>query len=129
MFNFFSNFSVSCPTRKFKAFLKILFFQNFNNNRFYQNFILATRSDLRSVGSESSKSVVSKLTVIKVHDNSPMASTNFTFYDCHSLSTCTECASSRFHCDWCTLSNKCVPNAEDLCQGEPLVNAVSVSYF
>jgi plexin A len=84
-----------------------------------------TRPDLRSLGSESPKSVVSRLTVIKVNDNSPLASTNFTFYDCHQLNTCTECASSRFPCDWCTLSNKCVPNAEDVCQGEPLVNAVS----
>jgi plexin A len=86
-----------------------------------------TRADLKSLGSESGKSIVSRLTVLKAYDNSPMASTNFTFYDCHQLTTCTECASSRFPCDFCTLSNKCVPNAEDVCQGEPLVNAVSVS--
>lgn len=80
------------------------------------------RTDLRTLGSESPKSVVSRLTVVKVYDNSPLASTNFTFYDCHQLSTCTECSSSRFPCDWCTLTSKCVPNAEDTCQGEPLVN-------
>lgn len=73
------------------------------------------------------QSLVAKLSVVKTDDNSVMASTNFTFYDCHQLKTCLECAASSFPCDWCTLSAKCVPNAEDVCQGEALVNAVNVS--
>ncbi|CAD5219510.1 unnamed protein product [Bursaphelenchus okinawaensis] len=87
-----------------------------------------TRADLKTLASAEKRAkegLQAKLTVMKTHDNSPLASTNFTFYDCHQLQTCTECASSRFPCDWCTISNKCVPNAEDVCQGEPLVNAIN----
>lgn len=85
------------------------------------------RPNLKELGvtEESKISILSQLTVVKTHDNSPLASHNFTFYDCHQLQTCSECASSEFPCDWCTLSNKCVPNAEDVCQGEALVNSVS----
>ncbi|KAI6236464.1 hypothetical protein M3Y95_00160400 [Aphelenchoides besseyi] len=89
------------------------------------------RSDLRNLGADSSttgvapKSIVSRLTILKAYDGSPMASSNFTFFDCHQLSSCTECASSQFPCDWCALSARCVPNAEDVCAGETLVNSIS----
>lgn len=78
---------------------------------------------------ENGQSLVAKLSVVKTDDNSVMASTNFTFYDCHQLKTCSECAASSFACDWCILSAKCVPNAEDVCQGEALVNAINVSFI
>ncbi|KAI1715743.1 plexin cytoplasmic rasGAP domain-containing protein [Ditylenchus destructor] len=85
-----------------------------------------SRTSLRSFGADpNTQSVVASLSVVKALDNSIVASTNFTFYDCHQLRTCTECASSRFPCDWCTISAKCVPNAEDVCQGEALINSVS----
>uniref|UniRef100_A0A915EUN6 Sema domain-containing protein n=1 Tax=Ditylenchus dipsaci TaxID=166011 RepID=A0A915EUN6_9BILA len=85
-----------------------------------------SRSSLRSFGTDfNGQSVVAYLSVVKALDHTVVASTNFTFYDCHQLKSCSECASSRFPCDWCTLSAKCVPNAEEVCQGEALVNAVS----
>lgn len=69
--------------------------------------------------------LVARLSMVKSVDAAVLASTNFTFFDCHQLTTCQECASSRFPCDWCALSSKCVPNAEDVCQGETLVNSIS----
>ncbi|KAI6217562.1 Sema domain-containing protein [Aphelenchoides fujianensis] len=87
-----------------------------------------TRTDLRNLGADGAgapKSVVARLTILKAYDGSPLASSNFTFFDCNQLSSCTECASSRFPCDWCALSARCVPNAEDVCAGEMLVNSIS----
>lgn len=90
--------------------------------------ITPTRSSLRNFGvSYSTVSLVARLSIVKSDDHAYIASTNFTFYDCYQMKTCTECANSQFPCDWCTLSAKCVPNAEDVCQGEALVNAISVS--
>jgi hypothetical protein len=73
--------------------------------------------------------LVARLSVVKAADAAVLASTNFTFFDCHQLHSCQLCASARFPCDWCALSARCVPNAEDVCQGETLVNSVSVSCF
>ena len=70
-------------------------------------------------------SVVADLAIVNSMDGSVVASTNFTFYDCQQLKSCNACAISRFQCDWCTLGVKCVPNAEDVCQGDTLVNSVS----
>lgn len=87
-----------------------------------------SKANLRNLGAETgATSVIARFSVVKTSDNSPLASTNFTFYDCHQFTNCTACANSKFPCDWCTISNKCVPNAEDVCQGEALVNAISVS--
>nr|CAD2193070.1 unnamed protein product [Meloidogyne enterolobii] len=70
--------------------------------------------------------LIARLSIVQSADSAVLASTNFTFFDCHQLISCQECASVRFSlCDWCTLTAKCVPNAEDVCQGESLVNSVS----
>lgn len=100
------------------------------------NFLLSvtcvtpSRNSLRSFGVPSAAiSLKASLSVLKTYDNSVIASTNFTFYDCHQMRSCSECAKSLFSCDWCTISAKCVPNAEDVCQGEALVNGISVRKF
>uniref|UniRef100_A0A1I8BP85 Sema domain-containing protein n=1 Tax=Meloidogyne hapla TaxID=6305 RepID=A0A1I8BP85_MELHA len=69
--------------------------------------------------------LTTRLSIVQSADSAVLASTNFTFFDCHQLTSCQECASIRFPCDWCSLSARCVPNAEDICQGESLVNSVS----
>jgi hypothetical protein len=92
-----------------------------------------TRSSLRplmasqqSLPEVANQGLIARLSVVKAIDAAVLASANFTFFDCHQLQSCQECSSSRFPCDWCALSAKCVPNAEDVCQGEPLVNSISV---
>uniref|UniRef100_A0A914ID92 Sema domain-containing protein n=1 Tax=Globodera rostochiensis TaxID=31243 RepID=A0A914ID92_GLORO len=69
--------------------------------------------------------LLARLSVVQSADAAVLASTNFTFFDCHQLNTCSACASARFPCDWCALTARCVPNAEDVCQGETLVNSIS----
>ncbi|KAF7629263.1 Sema domain-containing protein [Meloidogyne graminicola] len=86
-----------------------------------------TRSNLKTLVSETQtlnevalNGLSSRLSIVQTADSAVLASTNFTFFDCHQLLSCQECASIRFPCDWCALSSRCVPNAEDICQGEPL---------
>lgn len=91
--------------------------------------ITPTSNSLQSFGvSSTTVSLITRLSVIKSDDNAYIASTNFTFYDCNQIKTCIQCANSQFPCDWCTLTAKCVSNAEDVCQGETLVNSISVNF-
>lgn len=48
-------------------------------------------------------SLIAVLSVIPASSSSlpPLASTNFTFFDCTRFATCSECAQSQFPCDWC----------------------------
>ena len=50
------------------------------------------------------------------------ASTNFTFYDCATYTTCTQCAQSAYPCDWCIESGVCTTATEDVCRGMHVVN-------
>jgi hypothetical protein len=111
-----------------------------------------TRSSIKDflpkkrVKSGTAHHIVVSLAVVKAFDGSILASSNFSFFDCYQLKTCIDCTRSKFSCDWCTLSvsvlyrwwlmewlkilqSKCVPNSEDACQGEQLVNSIGVSLF
>ncbi|XP_071959828.1 plexin-B-like [Antedon mediterranea] len=44
-------------------------------------------------------------------------STDFTFYDCSVITSCSECVTS-FTCDWCVYDNKCTHNASTLCTAD-----------
>ncbi|KHJ87831.1 IPT/TIG domain protein, partial [Oesophagostomum dentatum] len=57
----------------------------------------------------------------------PIASTNFSFYDCNRYTTCSKCAKSEFPCDWCLESNECVAGklTEDKCRKQHIVNGLN----
>ncbi|KAK5971276.1 Sema domain-containing protein [Trichostrongylus colubriformis] len=57
----------------------------------------------------------------------PIASTNFSFYDCNRYATCSTCAKSEFPCDWCLESNECVAGklTEDKCRKQHIVNGLN----
>ncbi|KAF8370327.1 plx-1 [Pristionchus pacificus] len=76
-------------------------------------------------------SLTSKLSIVEVSSQPlpPLASINFTFFDCRRFSTCTACTSSPFPCDWCLRSNECVSGqeTEDRCRGQVFVNGMKRS--
>lgn len=47
--------------------------------------------------------------------------TNFTFYDCSSYLSCTECVSSLFPCDWCVGRHRCTHDTGENCRNDILV--------
>ncbi|CAJ0936168.1 unnamed protein product, partial [Mesorhabditis belari] len=57
----------------------------------------------------------------------PIATTNFTFYDCGRYTSCSECTRSAFPCDWCLEANECVDGklTEDKCRKQHFVNGIS----
>ncbi|KAK4302726.1 hypothetical protein Pmani_025199 [Petrolisthes manimaculis] len=52
-------------------------------------------------------------------------STNFTFFDCNTYSSCTECVSSPFPCDWCVDGHRCTHDSAENCRNDVLVNGVN----
>ncbi|KJH51742.1 plexin cytoplasmic region [Dictyocaulus viviparus] len=57
----------------------------------------------------------------------PIASTNFSFFDCSRYNTCSQCTKSEFPCDWCLESNECVAGklTEDKCRKQHIVNGLN----
>ena len=71
--------------------------------------------------------LVARLSVTHNH-GPPLASINFTFYDCGRHPGCNQCVSSDFPCDWCVQSNQCVAGTltENRCRGQNIINGVNV---
>ncbi|WKY07930.1 hypothetical protein Q1695_007433 [Nippostrongylus brasiliensis] len=67
------------------------------------------------------------LSVVAEGRITPIASTNFSFYDCNRYTTCSQCAKSEFPCDWCLESNECVAGklTEDRCRKQHIVNGLN----
>ncbi|XP_067128995.1 plexin-A2 isoform X2 [Centruroides vittatus] len=51
--------------------------------------------------------------------------TNFTFYDCSTYTSCTQCVSSPFPCDWCVGGHRCTHDTGENCRNDILVTGVS----
>ncbi|XP_041460479.1 plexin-A4-like isoform X2 [Lytechinus variegatus] len=51
--------------------------------------------------------VALKLSLFIDQTNVEIISTDYFFYDCSRISSCTECSSSRWDCDWCIHDNAC----------------------
>ncbi|XP_071959864.1 plexin-B-like [Antedon mediterranea] len=47
-------------------------------------------------------------------------STDFTFFDCSVITSCSGCVLS-FTCDWCVYDNKCTHNASTLCTADKII--------
>lgn len=52
--------------------------------------------------------------------------TNFTFFDCNTYSSCTQCVSSTFPCDWCVDGYRCTHDTAENCRNDILVTGVNV---
>ncbi|GIY30136.1 hypothetical protein CEXT_325961 [Caerostris extrusa] len=52
--------------------------------------------------------------------------TNFTFYDCSTYTSCTQCVSSDFPCDWCVTGHRCTHDTGENCRNDVLVTGVAV---
>lgn len=53
--------------------------------------------------------------------------TSFTFFDCNTYSSCTQCVSSAFPCDWCVDGHRCTHDTAENCRNDILVTGISVS--
>ena len=51
--------------------------------------------------------------------------TNFTFFDCTTYTSCTECVSSSYPCDWCVDGHRCTHDTAENCRNDILVTGVN----
>lgn len=54
-----------------------------------------------------------------------MVSTNFTFFDCSTHTSCTRCVSSQFPCDWCVEAHRCTHDTAENCRNDILVTGIN----
>lgn len=52
-------------------------------------------------------------------------STKFTFFDCSTHLSCTQCVSSQFPCDWCVEAHRCTHDTAENCRNDILVTGIS----
>lgn len=71
--------------------------------------------------------LAAKLIVVSDGSKLPLATTNFSFYDCNRYISCSTCSASQFPCDWCLESNECVAGklTEDKCRKQHIVNGLN----
>lgn len=67
--------------------------------------------------------LVTKLSV-RMLNGPDFTATNFTFFDCSSYSTCTDCVSSPYPCDWCVGGHRCTHDTGENCRNDILVTGV-----
>jgi len=68
--------------------------------------------------------IISKLSV-RGESGPDFATTNFTFFDCNSHSSCTTCVSSLFPCDWCVYGNQCTHDKNENCRNDLFVSGIN----
>uniref|UniRef100_A0A8D8Y8M6 Plexin-A2 n=1 Tax=Cacopsylla melanoneura TaxID=428564 RepID=A0A8D8Y8M6_9HEMI len=51
--------------------------------------------------------------------------TRFMFFDCNTYSSCTQCVSSDFPCDWCVDGHRCTHDTAENCHNDILVTGIS----
>lgn len=64
---------------------------------------------------------------VRMINGPDFVATNFTFFDCNTYSSCTQCVSSLFPCDWCVDGHRCTHDTAENCRNDILVTGVSVS--
>ncbi|XP_044766008.1 plexin-A4 [Coccinella septempunctata] len=67
---------------------------------------------------------ISKLSV-RMTSGPDFVATNFTFFDCNTYSSCTQCVSSSFPCDWCVDGHRCTHDTAENCRNDILVTGIS----
>ena len=81
------------------------------------------RNDLLPLIPPTEHHFTSKLSV-RIREGPDFVSTNFTFFDCNTFSSCTECVSSPFPCDWCVDGHRCTHDTAENCRNDILVTGV-----
>lgn len=64
---------------------------------------------------------------VRTMNGPDLVSTSFTFFDCSTHLSCTQCVSSQFPCDWCVEAHRCTHDTAENCRNDILVTGVSVS--
>ncbi|KAL1452395.1 hypothetical protein WDU94_006631 [Cyamophila willieti] len=62
---------------------------------------------------------------VRPTNGSDFVSTSFVFFECSSFSSCTQCVSSDFPCDWCVVAHRCTHDTAENCHNDVLVQGVS----
>ena len=101
-------------------------FQSFT--RFYNNLISFIDSFLFGIlmSMFTTDHFTAELSV-RVTTSSDFVVTNFTFFDCTTYTSCTECVSSSYPCDWCVDGHRCTHDTAENCRNDILVTGVNVS--
>ncbi|XP_017783638.1 PREDICTED: plexin A3 [Nicrophorus vespilloides] len=62
---------------------------------------------------------------VRMESGPDFVATNFTFFDCNTYSSCTQCVSSSFPCDWCVDGHRCTHDTAENCRNDILVTGVN----
>merc|ERR1712106_600141 len=62
---------------------------------------------------------------VRKSEGPEFVTTNFTFFDCNTYSSCTECVSSPFPCDWCVDGHRCTHDSAENCRNDILVTGIN----
>lgn len=62
---------------------------------------------------------------VRMQAGPDFVATNFTFFDCNTYSSCTQCVSSSFPCDWCVDGHRCTHDTAENCRNDILVTGVN----
>ncbi|KFM60858.1 Plexin-A2, partial [Stegodyphus mimosarum] len=62
---------------------------------------------------------------VRMKTGPDFVATNFTFYDCSTYTSCTQCVSSPFPCDWCVGGHRCTHDTGENCRNDILVTGIS----
>lgn len=81
------------------------------------------RNDLLPLIPPSEHHFTSELSV-RMSEGPDFVSTNFTFFDCNTFSSCTACVSSPFPCDWCVDGHRCTHDTAENCRNDILVTGI-----
>ncbi|XP_066584060.1 plexin-A4 [Prorops nasuta] len=82
------------------------------------------RTDLLPPIPQGQHHFTAKLSV-RMTNGPDLVATNFTFFDCNTYSSCTQCVSSKFPCDWCVDGHRCTHDTAENCRNDILVTGVS----
>lgn len=82
------------------------------------------RTDLLPSIPQGQHHFTAKLSV-RMTSGPDFVATNFTFFDCNTYSSCTQCVSSSFPCDWCVDGHRCTHDTAENCRNDILVTGVS----
>ena len=94
---------------------------------FFLIFVIFVRNDLLPSIPSGESHFISKLSLRVGEEGEDFVSTNFTFFDCKALASCTTCVSSSFPCDWCVNAHRCTHNTAENCRNDILVSGINQS--
>ncbi|GBN74991.1 Plexin-A2, partial [Araneus ventricosus] len=62
---------------------------------------------------------------VRMADGPDLAATNFDLYGCHTFTSCTQCVSSEFPCDWCVTGHRCTHDFGEYCRNDVRITGVA----